>query len=215
MIKSWEDVKVRDLMKIKEIEALQTKSVEEKNLLTGAYLSNMTYDEFIQLPLDKAKEYMDLALFLTEKPKLPKIRNKYVINGQEYILLKGSEDLTVAQYIDFETIAADGFDKHIPELLAIFLVPEGHSYNDGYDKDRAIEDMGDMQIVEGLSIANFFTKRYIKLTQRLMIYLKLRMKWLRMTTRKKDRERMRAIELEMNLIMEELNSMCGLIVSEQ
>lgn len=215
MIKNWNEMKVKHLLRIRDINALQKKTDDEKNLMVGAVLAEMDYDDFIQLPLSKTEEVMNAAMFLTEKPKIEKVKNHYVINNKEFNLLKRANELTVAQYIDFQMIQNDGFENHIPEMLAIFLVPKGHKYNDGYNNEEVVDDMLEMSVKEAYTIADFFTQKYLKLMKHTLRYLKVVVKTIQVTTRKKDREKMKAIALEMNLAITELEHLYGSLLLKQ
>lgn len=206
---SWDDMTVGDILFMKETDKLQLATDDEKNMMVAARLAGIDYKDFIQLPLSEVRKYMDNTEFLFTKPVPKKARNKYVINGRTYKLFKGSEEMTVAQYIDWQAIQADGFDKRPGEMLAIVLVPEGHQYNDGYDKDQQIEDMLDMSVTDALGVCDFFTKRLSKSINLILTALKIRMKWMRITARKEDREMMKALEIQMRLYLDQLNHIYG------
>ena len=215
MKSTWKDITVADLMKIKEIGSLQLATDDEKNLMVAALLAKIDYDELINKPLDDARVYMDNTEFLLHEPKPEKVRRYYEVNGAKYRLLKDPAEMTVAQYLDFQNLYADGFDNRPAELLSIFLVPDGHEYNDGYDKDEVIADMYDLPVLEGLGIANFFTKRFARLTKAALTFFKLKMKWMRLTARKENKEMYKALEIQMNLILEELECTYGSLAYRQ
>lgn len=206
---SWDDMTVGDILFMKETEKLQLATDDEKNMMVAARLAGIDYKDFIQLPLSEVRKYMDNTEFLFTKPEPKKARNKYVINGRTYKLFKGNEEMTVAQYIDWQAIQADGFDKRPGEMLAIVLVPDKHQYNDGYDKDQQIEDMLDMSVTDALGVCDFFTKRLSKSINLILTALKIRMKWMRITARKEDREMMKALEIQMRLYLDQLNRIYG------
>lgn len=212
MIQSWDELTVGDYQKIVTISELNC-SDEEKNLRVAAILAEMEYEDFIHIPLSDVEKYMDNCEFLKEKPIYKKPHKYFNINNKEFELLKKSTEMTVAQYIDFQTISADGFEKHIAEMLAIFLVPKGHIYNDGYNNDEVIEDVLYLNMREAYNIATFFTKKCIRLYRRSLMYSTAAITAKRIMARKKDKEKLRAIELEMKLMGEELNSTFGLVLS--
>lgn len=212
LTRSWDDITVQDYVKMQEIKNLQLATEDEKNLMVAAIINKVDYNDLIQMPLSSVKEYVNNTGFLLEKPHSNKARNKYTVNGREYRLIKNYEEMTVAQFIDFQAIQADGFAERPAELLAIFLVPKGHQYNDGYDKEQQIEDMLQLSIPDALGICNFFTKRLLKSLRLIQTALRLRMKWIRATAKKEDKEMMQAMELEMNLYLDQLKDMFGLIV---
>lgn len=211
-VSSWTSLTVRDYIKMKEIAGLQVASEAEKNLMVAALLARIDYKDFELLPLKDVEEYMDNAKFLLEKPVPDKARREYEINGRTYRLFKDPSEMSVAQYIDFAAIEKEGFDKMPAEMLAIFLVPDGHQYNDGYDKEQQIEDMMDMSVTEALGVCDFFTKRLSKSINLILTALRLRMKWMRITARKEDRKMMKALETQMRTYLKEIEDIYGLIV---
>lgn len=208
MIKSWDELKVKDFQRIVYINDLHCDDAE-KNLRVAAILGEMEYEDIIQIPLCDLPQYMDNCEFLKERPRQHKPRKNYVINGKEYTLLRNTSEMTVAQYIDFQTISVEGFERHIPEMLAIFLVPKGHNYNDGYANDEAVNDVMELNMGEAYNIADFFTRRCVRLIRYIPTYLKIRGLWMRLTAPRKEKEMAKAIALEMRLMGEELDSMFG------
>ena len=209
---SWNELTVADYIRLREISKLQMATEDEKNLMVAALIAEVPYQEILQLPLDKARELMDKTEFLLQQPVPGKTKRKYELNGRTYRLFKDPSEMSVAQYFDFAAIEKEGFDKMPAEMLAIFLVPEGHQYNDGYDKEQQIEDMLDMPITEALGVCSFFTKRLSKSINLIMTALRLRMKWMRITARKEDREMMKALEIQMRLYLNEIEHIYGLIL---
>lgn len=203
---------VADYIRLREISKLQMATEDEKNLMVAALIAETPYQEILQLPLDKARELMDKTEFLLQQPVPGKTKRKYELNGRTYRLFKDPGEMSVAQYIDFAAIEKEGFDKMPAEMLAIFLVPEGHQYNDGYDKEQQIEDMLDMPITEALGVCSFFTKRLSKSINLILTALRLRIKWMRITAKKEDREMMKALETQMRLYLNEIEHIYGLIL---
>ena len=199
IINSWDKMNVGTFLKIREINELNI-SDQDKNLKVAALLADITYEDIVNMPLSETYDLVESTLFLLEKPKPIKARRKYEVNGKTYMLMKSAEEMTTAQYINFNNLSVDGFEKHIPEMLALFLIPEGHQYNDGYDMDEVVDDMMSIGVMEAYGIADFFTKRYIRLMRCILVYLRLRIKWLRITARKKEKERIKAMELSLRLI---------------
>lgn len=209
---SWNEMTVADYIRLREISKLQMATEDEKNLMVAALIAEKPYQEILQLPLDKARELMDKTEFLLQQPVPGKTKRKYELNGRTYRLFKDPSEMSVSQYIDFAAIEKEGFDKMPAEMLAIFLVPDGHQYNDGYDKEQQIEDMMDMSITEALGVCSFFTKRLSKSINLILTALRLRMKWMRITARKEDREMMKALEIQMRLYLNEIEHIYGLIL---
>ena len=209
---NWDDITIADLVKIREIGTLQLATEDEKNLRVAAIVNDIPYEQLIQVPLSQIRTYMDATEFLLTEPKAKKVKNHYTINGRKYKLLKNEMDLLTAQYIDFQSVQQDGFDKRPAELLSVMMVPEGHNYNDGYDKDQVIEDMYDMSVTEALGIVDFFTRRFRRSIAWAKTLCKVKMRLARLTARKENREMYKALELQMNLILDEAISVYGSLV---
>ena len=209
----WEDVTVRDFIRIREIDELQMASPEEKDMRVAALLAGISYEELEQLPLRDVREIMDSLSFLFEQPGRAKARRKYEVNGRVYELFKDPSEMTVAQYIDYEAIGREGFSKMPAELLSVFLIPRGHQYNDGYDKEQQIEDMLDLGVEEALGVCDFFTRRLLSSIDKARTLLPLMIKVQRMIAPKKDKEILKALEIQTRLMLDELKDMSGLIVS--
>lgn len=209
--KTWNDITLGDLMQIRSINELQMATDDEKNLKVASLVCGIDYDTLTNMPLDDVRQYMDKTEFLLHEPVPNKARRTYVINGRKYKLLKNEMELLTSQYIDFQALHKEGFDKVPGELLSIMMVPEGHAYNDGYDKEQVISDMYDMHVEDALGIVDFFTLRFVRLMAWTRMFFKWKMRINRLTARRKDKEMMRATEIQLNLVMDELNSMFGWI----
>lgn len=212
MKNSWDDITIADIVFMNEVKELQLATEDEKNMMIAARLAGIDYKDFLQLGLSEVRRYMDNTDFLFNKPEPKKARKKYVLNNRKYRFIKDASEMTVAQYIDFQAIQADGFDKRPAEMLAIFVVPEGHEYNDGYDKEQQIEDLMSMSITDALGVCNFFTKRFSTSINYILTALKIRMWWMRRTAKKEEKEMMEAIAIQMRTYLDQLKDIYGLIV---
>lgn len=190
-ITNWNDLTVKDLQEIHQINTM-----EDRDLRIAALFAGITYEELLDMPLNKVSEMVERIKFLaTPIPKV-RVKRKYEVNGRTYKLIKDTGEMTVSQFIEFQGLAADGFDKHLPELLGVML------QGDYEEKD---EDMKDFSVVEALAIADFFTKRSEKLMRLSLTYLKASL-WLarRRAKKIKDKEMREALELEIQLMQGEL-----------
>lgn len=213
MIKSWKEMTIADQIKIREISELQLASDDEKNLRVAAHLAGITYEEIMNMPLTDVRRIMDNTDFLLHAPVPVKARKNYKVRGRVYNLLKDPSEMTVAQFIDFQSIFREGFDKYPAEMLSIFLVPDGHQYNDGYDRDQQMEDMQALGVEEALGICDFFIGRCRRSIQRMATYSKVAIRLKRMTAPKEQREMLKALEIQTRLIMDASLDVFGSIVS--
>lgn len=170
--------------------------MEDRDLRIAALFAGITYDELLDMPLNKVGKMVEKIKFLaTPIPKV-NVKRKYEVNGRIYKLIKDTGEMTVSQFIEFQGLAADGFDKHLPELLGVML--QG-------DYEEKEEDMKDFSVVEALAIADFFTKRSERSIRLSLRYLKASL-WVARRKAKKiqDKEMREALELEIQLMQDEL-----------
>ena len=170
IIDSWDKMPVGFLKDIHRITSDNTLSEDDKSLQAAAVLARLPYDTLLNLPLDEAQELVARTAFLYDKPEKKKIRKTYNLNGRTYIPLMSMEDMTTAQFIDFNSLIND-IDERLPEILSIFLIPKGHKYNDGYDKNTVVKDITErLMVTEALGMASFFINGCKKYAMRTLLY---------------------------------------------
>lgn len=209
MITSWYDLPIG---KFKEIHSVIESNIDEddKILRVAAICADITYEEILNLPMTETEELIKGVAFMYTPLKERKVKKEYIINGKKYIPLLNYEDMTTAQYIDFQAIS-QVCQHMLGEFLAIFLVPEGYKYNDGYKSSDVAKDIYDyMSCEEALALANFFIKKYSKSIKRTLLYLEAEMVAMRVMTRnKEEKEIARQAEKEIHKVRKALTSMFG------
>ena len=160
----------------------------------------------MNLPLEETQRLIANTAFLYTEPAKKKLSSVYTLNGTKYNILKKAEKMTTAQFIDYQAIARDSFNR-VSEFLAIFFIPEGHEYNDGtYDKQQVIDDISNyLSTEEALGIADFFINRFVKLMKRTLLLLEAKMAVLKLG--RKDKTKMMAAETEK--MIQDLRSIYG------
>lgn len=164
--KNWNDITVNIFNKLKTIDVnagddldMLNSNIELLSILCDVdedTIANLTTTEFTNLLLQTA--------FLKDMPKAD-INDSYVINGKEYTVFLSMKNMTVSQYIDFQTFYKEQ-DKYLKELLSIFLIPKGKKYGEGYDINETINDIGEyLSIVDAYSILFFFIILFQNLTK--------------------------------------------------
>lgn len=208
MIKSWSEMPIRVLMEIDEIGQLHC-SDDEKTFKTTALLAGMPYEEFIELPLDKARELVAETYFFDQEPEKVKVKKFYHLGTRDYKMMKNVDDMTTSQYINFQAIV--GSERQmLPELMAIILVPKGFKYGDGYDMDEITEEIANnLSVEEGLAIADFFIASSERRTEALLRRSSALATAARIMAPKKDKEKMKVLEMQIHLLNDALRSESG------
>ena len=131
-------------------------------------LAQASEDEVLRLPLDTFTRYSSATRFLeAECPEnlIPAVAKSYPVGGFVLVPVTDMREVTAAQYIDFQTFAPDA-DAHLVELLSVSLVPEGMTYNDGYDlADVQAAIREHLSVQDALALVADFFRRWLALTR--------------------------------------------------
>ena len=151
----WNDVSLNQFLKMKEIVQIEDETDRMLSLMElffGENVVNLPGAEFNK----KAKE---LSFLSTEVPDNHIVKSA-TINGRKYKIDALLGHISTAQYVDFNNYAKE--EGNTDKMLAVFFVPEGHKYNDGYDMLQVIQDMGDLPIDIAMSECFFFRRQFSK-----------------------------------------------------
>ena len=126
MITSYKELTVNKYLQIKELEFNEEDALAYQCRLL-AILDDKTEDEILALPLSEYHKLVSGSAFLLEKPKINgKVPKKIIFGGVKYTVCTDIPKLNVAQYVDYQNMLSMDNDKYIPNIIACFLVPEGH-----------------------------------------------------------------------------------------
>lgn len=114
-------------------------------------------NDITNLPLKEFNEQMKRLEFLKEEIPSVVPPKKFEINGKKYFMDCLLGNITTAQYVDFTNQSNTG---DLSKMLSVFVIPEGHKYNDGYDMLEVINDIGMLPIPIVNSIAFFFGRQF-------------------------------------------------------
>lgn len=148
----WNDVQLYQFNKIQE--ALKIENDEEKiiqiaEILLGEDVTNLPISEF-------TKKVQELD-FLKEPIPSNVPPKKITVNGRKYYLDCLLGNVSTAQYIDFINHSKT---NDVAKMLSVFVIPENHKYNDGYDMLEVINDIYNLPITVVNDTAFFFGRQY-------------------------------------------------------
>ena len=186
---NWYDVTLaqfKELQTILEIEDELEKVVAMAELVLG--------DEVTNLPLQEFNEQIKRLEFL--KSEIPtSVPPKHIeVKGKKYDVTSLLGNISTAQYIDFMKYAED---NDTAKMLSVFVVPEGHKYNDGYDIFEVIKDMEELPIPVANSITSFFTAQLARFIE---IFRSSSIKKVKKSKTLSKEEKMRIIKLIQNSV---------------
>lgn len=106
--------------------------------------------------------------FIQKKPKAKPVRTHYELNGKRYYISLNPADINTAQYFDFLNTDKK-FPDTLAQILAIFMIPDGKTYNTGYDIESAVYDIDNyMNVQEALGVCDFFTQLFQAYSKRVL-----------------------------------------------
>lgn len=188
--KSWKEISINTFNKLKEIKINSNDSLEllDSNIALLSILCDVDEDTIADLTTSEFSTLLSQTTFLKDMPKV-KIQEYYKINGKEYQVFLSMKNMTVSQYIDFQTFYKEQ-DKYFKELLACFIIPKGKKYGEDYDVQEVIDDIGNhLSIVDANSILFFFVLLYQSLTKAMLTYSIQQMKKAKRKMNKEEKEK--------------------------
>lgn len=169
---NWTNISLKKYNDIKDVFLNPDFSEEDRLIL----LINILFGiDALKLKPSELNKYVEQMKFLnTTLPKM-KIRDKYKLGENWYILKKDLKDFTVAQWIDFQNFLKEGSDTdNYAKLLSVFFFPEGKDvkdYGEGYDVESVRNDINNyLSIADANSIAGFFLTYQKALLIRSLLY---------------------------------------------
>ena len=146
---------IQRLLKENNVEDMQAVQAE----LLAIYADTDT-DTIMSYPLTKYHKLVEkfYADYFTDFSKAePAIKDKYTAGDMVLVPMLDFTQITVAQMMDFSVLSVDPVEN-IEKLLAIFLIPKGKKYNDGYDLMEVQKAILKMSFNELSPLLAFFLK---------------------------------------------------------
>ena len=204
----WENITIEKYYKIKDILDDETDDDITKNVKLVAVITNKDEQEVWDMDMAEAGEYISRLQFLNkfELPKNPNMKIK--LPSYDLVVIKDLTKINVAQYVDFQNFVKMPLRESMEKILSIFLIPEGCSYNTGYDiLDLQKEIRENMSFRVGEGLLSFFIEKYGKLLIHSLVYCRRQVK------KTKDKEMMENLEKTEKEIQQKLDSLIHLIGS--
>lgn len=154
----WEDLTFNEVLQIQQIISADINDTyKASNIL--AVLAGVGVDVIEDLPIHKFSSLLPNIEFLHNDPPKCNHQDTYDINGRKYCLSANITDITTAQYIDYQSYMKEE-NPDLCKITSVFLIPDGHKYNDGYDMEQVWKDVGDMLYIDVMALAFFLRKQY-------------------------------------------------------
>lgn len=154
---NWDEITLDEFIQLDQlIHADIPDSYKTSNIV--ALLCNKTVDEIENIPITQFRSLASKLDFIHTKPEYSDTKPYYNLNGRKYKLRADIPSITTAQYIDYQAYIKES-EKDLTKLVGVWLIPDGHEYNDGYNMNLVFEDAGTMMLSDAMGIAFFFSKQ--------------------------------------------------------
>ena len=202
----WENITIEKYYKIKDILDDEVDDDITKNVKLVAVMLNKDEQEVWDMDMAEAGNYISKLQFLNkfELPKNPNMKIK--LPSYDLVVIKDLTKINVAQYVDFQNFVKMPMRESMEKILSIFLIPEGCSYNTGYDildLQKEIRENMSFRVAEGL--LSFFIEKYGRSLIHSLVYCRRQVK------KTKDKEMMENLEKTEKEIQQKLDSLIHLI----
>ena len=155
---NWTTVSLRQYNDIKDVFLNPEFSEEDRIIL----LINILFGvDALKLKTSELNKYINEMKFLNSTPPKMKLKDKYRLGENTYVLKKDLKDFNVAMWLDWNNFLKNGSDTdNYANLLSVFFIPEGKDvkeYGEGYDIEQVRQDINNsLSIADANSIAGFF-----------------------------------------------------------
>ena len=180
-MKTWKDITLRQFNKIQDL-------LQEIDEYTTLNIIDVLYgvDSADMPAMEVMNKYAHSLDFLTTTiPTNEKLKDTYTINQREYNSNINLTQMTTAQFVDYQNYSKEN-PVDISKCLSVFVIPKGHTYNDGYDLKQVQEDIKDLDMVTINTLAFFFKKLYLLLLEITLLCLTQDTKKMNIPTQKKE-----------------------------
>lgn len=151
---TWMDVTLHQFNLLQE--AIKIEDETERVIRIAEILLG---DEVTNLPLKEFNEKVKELSFMKNELPVKNPPKKLEVNGRKYYMDCLLGNLSTAQYVDFRN-HSNATNPDMAKMLSVFIIPEGHKYNDGYDMLEVINDINDLPIPV-VNYATFFFGRQL------------------------------------------------------
>lgn len=170
--KSYKDINLKEYKKIVEINNRELDSDLEKDIAVLSVLLDTTESEMYNLPIVELRSLIEQInwVYRYEFKPTGKMVNKLKIDGIEYIVNPDLNSFTVSQYMDFQNFW-DKRSERMGNLLAVFIVPKGKKYNEGYDVIELADRLEEIFTLDDWNnVCFFFLKNYLISTKASLLF---------------------------------------------
>ena len=153
---SYNDMPIADYQRLVAITAEHYEDETDRNLDVMAVITGKSGEELLRLSIVEYRRMADTMNWVYDRVVPSEPMKHYKIGDTKCVVEVRPEQVSWAQYIDFKNWMANP-DEHMAELVCLFLIPQGKTYNEGYSLAELHEQVRNtMPITDALGLLAFF-----------------------------------------------------------
>lgn len=205
--KSWKEISLKDYKKIVEISERELDSDLEKDIAVLAVLCDVEENEIYNLNIKDLKALMSQMEWIKKPFEFNRKWNvnKMIIDDKEYIVNPDIDKFTVSQYLDFSNFW-DKRNERMGNLLAVFIIPKGKKYNDGYDVLELADRLEEVISIDDWNAICFFFMKNWKNSIRASL-LSSAWQMTKMTIKEKNKQKRKELAEQTEQILNQIRLM--------
>ena len=188
---TWKQVKLTQFQQILEVE---NQKLDDTKKIAEIIKIIFGIEDPLSLEITEFQKYVDEIKFIGTPIPNTKLVTQYTINNTVYSFKGNVFEINMSQLIDWRN-----YCKKTPlnyaEILSVFVIPKNRKYNDGYNMEQTIEDIGNITIPDAMTMFNFFVSALQMSTNLLQDYLKHQVKKLKTLQPKQQKQIEKMLEM--------------------
>lgn len=173
---NWNSLTIGQYEKVLKIE--RNKYLDfEYMLRVYAAIYNEDIEKLFDMDVDILnKDYISKIRFIFMPYDKTEVKSYYILKGVKYNVILNGNKMIAGQFIDYQNISKDKPDDFI-SLLSILMVPDGFTYNEGYDIEELKNIIRDNLLAkDAIALSTFFLTSFQELSKAILQYLKKKLK---------------------------------------
>lgn len=172
----WSQMTIADYQEYVNTMEDDNMDLEEKIDALITIISGLSFEQVRRTDLNSYSKLLKDIQFLNKPINKNKIIGSTMkIGDRKYRVIKKINDILTGQYQDFQYFykQTDKYIQNLPKIISLFIIPDGHNYDDNYDVEEHVEYIrNNMDIETALSFFQYWETLSIKLMKVSLSYLK-------------------------------------------
>lgn len=177
----WDEITLMRFLQIIDIEQSEYENLIDKSI---EYVKIIYDVDGNKIPYKDFQALVHSLSFMAKPIKPNKMRAKYTLNGRDYTISTNLNNITTAQFIDFNEFAKE--NDYIGILSVVMWPSEANAYMEGYDIEQVKVDLEELPVTDAEGIKAFFLCSTMRLQSFIPRYLRWKIRKMKKSPAKKE-----------------------------